>query len=53
MAWISPDRPVFHGRARIAGTLAHQRMRPRPLDAPRGIFPLSRFRRSDRARGPI
>src|SRR5262249_46411995 len=25
------------GRARIAGTLAHQRMRPRPLDAPRGI----------------
>src|SRR5262245_17719080 len=37
MAWISPDRPVFHGRARNAGSLAHMTRAPASLDAPRGI----------------
>src|SRR5262249_44217651 len=28
MVWISPDRPVFHGRARNAGSLAHMTRAP-------------------------
>src|SRR5262249_33387938 len=28
MAWISPDRPVFHGRARNAGSLTHMTRAP-------------------------
>src|SRR5262245_43902077 len=51
MAWISPDRPVFHGRARNAGTLTHM---TRASASSRRATRHYRFRvhgQSDRARG--
>src|SRR5262249_28722500 len=41
MAWISPDRPVFHGRARNAGSLAH--MTRAPASSRRATRHLSAF----------
>jgi len=67
MAWISPDRPVFHGRARIAGTLTHMtrasassRRATRHLSAfaftasrtgPRSLVPRGGFPSAARGRG--
>src|SRR5215813_10807163 len=50
MAWISPDRPVFHGRARNAGSLAH--MTRAPASSRRATRHLSAFAFTASRTGP-